>query len=280
MTRIRGVALPLFAASVAAIGLLSLFSGGFALNWQPVPAWVGWRVGLAELSGAILLCCGVGLLIRRVARRAALILFLNFLVWLVLLELPRAAAAPGNLGDWLGVAETVMLVTGAAAIWTALRAPHSAEGSDESAPDSGGGGNVVSGPAGAARLFYALALPVVGSSHFIYAKITASMVPAYFPDRLGWAYLTGAAHALAGLALLVAVAPRLAATLEAVMISLFTLLVWVPAVIGAPASRYNWTAFFVSAALAAAAFAIAETYSGQPWGWGRKTRRRAIEAAR
>src|SRR5260370_449537 len=48
--------------------------------------------------------------------------------------------------------------------------------------------------------------------------------------------------------LLVAILPRLAATLEALMISSFTLLVWVPLVAAAPTRRFPWTALLRSSA--------------------------------
>jgi hypothetical protein len=85
------------------------------------------------------------------------------------------------------------------------------------------------------------------------------MVPAWLPGRVGLAYLTGAAHVAAGISLLLGVVPSLAATLEAIMLSLFTLLVWVPRVIAAPASRAEWTAMLVSGALTGAAWIVAQS---------------------
>jgi len=41
------------------------------------------------------------------------------------------------------------------------------------------------------------------------------------------------------------------------MLSLFTLLVWVPAIVAAAKARLPWTAFFISWAIAAAAWVVA-----------------------
>jgi uncharacterized membrane protein YphA (DoxX/SURF4 family) len=79
------------------------------------------------------------------------------------------------------------------------------------------------------------------------------------------AYLTGAAHIAAGAGILFGVLPRLAATLEAMMVSLFTLLVWVPAVGAAPTSRSDWAEFCISTAIAGSAWAVAESIRGRPW---------------
>jgi hypothetical protein len=61
-----------------------------------------------------------------------------------------------------------------------------------------------------------------------------------------------------GLGVLFSVFPRVAAAAEAGMISLFTLLVWAPAILAAPKKRLPWTAFFISWAIAAGAWVVAQ----------------------
>jgi hypothetical protein len=48
------------------------------------------------------------------------------------------------------------------------------------------------------------------------------------------------------------------------MISLFTLLVWGPAILAAPATLLPWTAFFISWAIASAARAVAQNIAPNP----------------
>ena len=60
-----------------------------------------------------------------------------------------------------------------------------------------------------------------------------------------------------GLGVLFSVLPRLAAMSEAVMLALFTLLVWGPAILAAPATRLPWTAFFISWVIGAAVWVLA-----------------------
>jgi len=50
---------------------------------------------------------------------------------------------------------------------------------------------------------------------------------------------------------------------EAGMISLFTLLVWGPAILAAPRTRLPWTAFFISWAIASAAWVVAQNVVAQ-----------------
>jgi hypothetical protein len=53
--------------------------------------------------------------------------------------------------------------------------------------------------------------------------------------------------------------PRVAAMAEAAMIGVFTLLVWGPGILAAPRTRLNWTAFFISWAIGAAAWVVAQS---------------------
>jgi uncharacterized membrane protein len=109
------------------------------------------------------------------------------------------------------------------------------------------------------QILFAISLLPIGLSHLVYGQVTAGYVPAWLPFRIGWAYLTGAGQIACGLGVLFRVLPRVAATAEAGMISLFTLLVWAPAILAAPKTRLPWTAFFISWAIAAAAWVVART---------------------
>jgi uncharacterized membrane protein len=250
--RAAGLGGLLFAGSLAGLGLLSLLSGDFALNWQPVPASVPWRQQLAYASGVILVVSGLGTILTRWATLSALSLTINVLLWLFLLQLPRVIANPTNESVWLGFSENLVLVVGGWIVVASL-----------GARERGGYWNVVAGEKSVtiARFLFAAALPVIGLSHFVYVDVTASLVPAWLPARTPLAYLTGAAHLAAGVALLLAIVPRLAARLEALMISSFTLLVWVPRVAAAPGSRALWTALLASSALTGAAWAVGRSFS-------------------
>jgi uncharacterized membrane protein len=249
----------LFAVCFAGLGVLSLLAGDFALVWQPVPTWVPWREPLAYASGAVLLACGLGMLLPRTSRLATLVLTADLLLWLLLLRIPPLVGEPGNESLWLGFGETLMLAAGGWLLVAAHRAPAAATTATSTAAAAATATAATATAKGVrpARLLFGAALLPVGLSHFVYVKGTAAMVPGWLPFHAGFAYLTGAAHVAAGLALLCAVLPRPAARLEATMISLFTLLVWVPAIVAAPATRLPWTACLISAALAAATWAVA-----------------------
>lgn len=237
----------MFATGLTGLGVLSLISRDFALNWQPVPDGLPARATLATISGVLLAGGGIAALTPRTARTATLGLTVYVASWLPLLQLPRVVQHPGDAGIWLGFAENTMLAAGG---WVAfLSRRKSTAAADTAEPE---GRALALG-----RWIFAAALPVIGWSHFVYADFTAAMVPAWLPWRLGIAYLTGAAHVAAGVGIGLRLWPRLAATLEAGMITAFVALLHLPAVAHEPGSRLQWTMLCVATAYAGAAWAVA-----------------------
>jgi uncharacterized membrane protein len=248
MTRSQQPALTLFAVGMIGLGILALAYGDFALVWQPVPPWIPGRSVLAYASGLIMLLGGAGLLLRATAAWSARILFPYLIVWL-LLKVPALLAEPQMEAVWLGVGELAVLLAGGWILFVKL-----AELREGSSLTFATGENGVR----LARMLFAVALIPIGLSHLVYVKETAELVPAWLPYRVGWAYLTGAGQMACGLGVLFSIFPRVAATTEAGMLSVFTLLVWVPAILAAPKTRLPWTAFFISWAIASAAWVVAQ----------------------
>jgi uncharacterized membrane protein len=238
MTRPYRPAVMCFGLALVGLGVLALIYGDFALVWQPVPASLPGRTALAYVAGVIMLVGGVGLLFPKTAAPSMRILFPYLVLWM-LLKVPALALAPGQESVWLGLGELAVLMTGGWVLFDELT------GREKTIR--------------VAHVLFALALIPIGLSHIVYVKDTADLVPAWLPFRPVWAYLTGAAHIAAGLGVLFSVVPRLAATLEAAMIGLFTLLVWIPAIAAAPTTRLPWTAFFISWVIGAAAWLVADS---------------------
>ncbi|GFZ89499.1 DoxX family membrane protein [Dyella caseinilytica] len=246
----------LFALTMLALGCLSLFSGDFAFVWQPVPAGIPGRALLACMSGAVLCMAGVGLLVRRTMALAAFILTLYTLLWLLVLHVPHVIAAPLHEVNWGACGEIATLVSASWILYATATAPwhkfYFMALTSENAIR-------------AARMLFAVSVPLIGLEHLIYNDATAAMVPAWLPYHMGWAYFTGVAHIAAGVAILFSVLPRLAAALETLMMGIFTVFVWIPTVMAAPTQRFGWTALLISAVITAAGWIVTESYHGVSW---------------
>lgn len=237
-----------FAVAVAALGVLGLVYGDFALVWQPVPPEVPGRSLLAYLSALALLALGVGLFFRQTVRLATSGLLIYSLLWLVLLRIPAVLTAPLVEGSWLGCGETSVVVAGA---WVLFALTHHH-------PVALAGERGVR----AAAVLYGLALLPCGLGHLVYSKETADFVPSWLPGHMTWAYLTGVAYLAAAVAVLLRVLARPAAGLSALMMGVFTALVWVAGVYRSPGDRFQWTAMLISLGITAGAWVVADSYRG------------------
>lgn len=237
----------LFALSFALSGGLCLAFPDFAAAWQPLPARIIGHDTLAKLCGFVVIAGAAGLLLPRAARPSSLVLAGVLVVQMLTIKLAHLVAHPLIEVGWEDLSESLAEIAGAWTLFAIL--------------PRAGGTAAQSGALRAGRILFALALPAIGLSHIVYLRQTAGLVPSWLPFPVLLAYLTGAAHIAAGVGILLRL--RLAALLEAVMVSLFTLLVWVPMVIVGPASFANWSELCVSAAISGAAWIVAGALRGE-----------------
>ena len=84
------------------------------------------------------------------------------------------------------------------------------------------------------------------------------------PAPTFWAYFTGVAFIAAGAAIVTGVFARLAATLAAIQIGLFTILAWMP-ILTSSLDASLWNELGMSVALTIAAGVVASSYRGRAW---------------
>jgi uncharacterized membrane protein len=240
-----------FAATLIAIGIIGAASGGFAPIWQPVPETTPARQLLAYLCTLVSLACGAGLMTKRTAAPAALVLLLYLLVWTVAFKVPFIVRAPLEEVSYQSTGENVVLIAAAWALYAEFPRRR----------------NLMTGDAGLriACFLNGLALIAFGFSHFVYLQMTAPLVPGWLPGAMFWAYLTGGIYVLTGAALVIGMAVRLAATAAAVQITLITVLVWGPIVLAGNLSATHWQEALVSWALTAGAWVVAGALQDRNW---------------
>lgn len=239
-----------FAIASASLAIWSLAYAHFA--WQSLPAWMPWREAWVYGSAPVVLAASAGLFFARAAVPSALTIGVYQAVSAAIF-VPRILPTPLSVAAWYPVCEALTALAGAWILYALLQR-QSREAVTPIASD---------GAVRMAQVLFGITCVFYGWSHFVYADYTAGMVPTWLPSHLAFAYFTGFAHMAAGLAIIVGILPRLAATLETIMMSLFGLLVWVPSFFAQPRPRWatppeqQWSELVVNMVLAAAAWMVA-----------------------
>lgn len=227
------------------LGMPALIFGGFAAMGLAVPTQIpGYRL-LAWTSAALLVLAGLAINARRTTAIASLALAAFFAFWTMVLHLPNAVADFTTWVSYEAIAETMVSALGGVLAYAATSAVSEAR---------------AAAIVRIARPLFGIGLIVFGTSEFVYAAFTASLVPAWLPpSQLFWTYLTGAAHIAAGLAVASGVKARFAAVLLTAMYLVFALLVHLPRLVADPSAPGRWAENGVNLVLLGAAWILAGT---------------------
>ena len=261
--RIAGLGHGLFAIASTGLAILGLTYRDLAPIWQPLPAWIPWREAWVYGCGLLVLAASADLCFPRTALSSALTIGTYLALWVVARAVP-IVLEPLSIGSWYGLCEALAPLLGAWILYAMLRWQSRAPETPSIASERG---------VRAAQVLFGLTCVAFGLAHFAYAELTTSMVPIWLPGRLGFAYLTGLGHLAAGIGIMVGIFPRLAATLEAIMMSLFGLLVWVPSLFARPPPEWatppqnQWSELIVTLLLTASAWIVATSLRNRPWGF-------------
>ena len=112
-------------------------------------------------------------------------------------------------------------------------------------------------------LFYAAPIAAFGTEHFTISQDIASMVPAWIPWHLFWAYFVGTCFIAAGLSLVTRIQALLSASLLALTFFLFVVLMDVPAWVQSPQDRFATALMLRELSFSGGALALAASLTGQ-----------------
>jgi len=111
--RLASVGRIFFAASMIGFGAMNILWQGFVTTMVPPwPSWVPGRSLWACLVGVVLIAIGaiaggLGLVVEKTKRWAALLSGGMIFTWFVILHIPRALAAPHDTNEWSSVCESL-----------------------------------------------------------------------------------------------------------------------------------------------------------------------------
>ena len=227
----------------------TVLSGVISLMWHDADTWqVSFKI-LSLPFGTVIGDClmvaliagGIGVLFPRTDRVASVVLIVVYSL-LTLAGVPSIIAAPSTYGPYVGFFEELTMVCGAIALYAATEAD---------AAQSAKLGRVARVGLGVCAVSFMLA-------QIFYLHFTATLVPAWIPpNQMFWAVLTTVAFGLAAVAILINRQARLATRLMTLMLALFGLLIWVPAVVTHPDAHGNWSEFALNFQITGAAWIVA-----------------------
>jgi uncharacterized membrane protein len=253
--RTAAVGQGLFAIASGALAVWSLAYGDLPWGAQSILAQIPSRETWIRAAALIVLAASAGVCFPRTAVPSVLTIGVCLAIEAVI-SLPPILSEPLSIGAWYPCCEALSALVAAPVLFDLMRRKSRGVGAPAA---SEGAVRVAQVLFGATCVFY-------GVSHFVYADYTASMVPAWLPWRLAFAYITGLGHIAGGIGIILGVLPRLAAGLEALMMSLFGLLVWVPSFFATPRPQWatppehQWLELTVNLVLAASAWLVAISF--------------------
>jgi uncharacterized membrane protein len=242
-----------FAIAMIAFGVQHVVYGDFVTRIvPPLPEWIPGRRAWAYLVGLVLVAAGGCIILRIRARSAALVLGVIALLSFVLLYVPALVTKPRNGGLWTNAFKALALAGGAFTVARTL--PRDAK------PLAGGRGALFGGleillPY--SRFFFASFLVLGGVQHFIYTEFVATLVPAWIPGHVFFAYVAGVALIAGGLGIMVPMTTRRAAALSGSMIFVWVIVLHIPRAAADLHNSNETTAVFEALAFSGVAFLLA-----------------------
>ena len=219
-----------FAIALIFFGVQHFF---YVVSFGPAvgPPWILGRPLWTAVMGAFLVLAGVCLATKKMVQFASGLLTIVLFLYVVFLYVPGLLAHLHDPGRWTSAAELTCLCGAAMAI---------------------------AGLKTLGRFFYSIPLVVFAIQHFLYARYVSTLVPAWIPSRLFWAYFVGAAFLAAAVSIATKGQGHLAATLLGVMFLLWVIILHAPRVIAHFHDGKEWTSAFIALAMSGGAWIIAE----------------------
>ena len=238
-----------FAVAMMCFGALYMVYASWVGKVVPGPPWSAGYRWMAWIIAIAFFAVGVCLVVQWKGRTAATLLGVALLWRALSAYLIGLLGHLRDPGPWTSGFELVAL--GGAALVLAATFPSDREGS----------AGVLDKFFAVGRYLFALALVVFGVQHFLYAGFVATIVPAWIPGKLFWAYFVGVAFFAAALSIVNGKKAKLASTLLGVMFLTWVVIVHMPRVAAAPHNGNEWTSEFVALAMGGASFLMISTVS-------------------
>jgi uncharacterized membrane protein len=224
-----------FGIFIAIMGFQTIYYSDFPyMLIPPLPKGIAGHAIIYYVSGALLILAGASIIFEIKIRQVSFLLGVVFLVIFCFYFIPyqfMASQRYMHFGAWENSMKELALA---------------------------GGAFLLAGRPRLGAILYAIPIISFGILHFLVAKSAADYVPSWIPYRIFWVYLAGIGLLASGIAILLNIIPRLAATLLGSMILIWFIILHMPRLVVAPAAdmRYEITSTFLALAYCGIAFVI------------------------
>ena len=237
-----------FAIAIGFFGIQYLIYASGVGGPAPGPPWTLGNPLWAYVTAAALMAAGLSMATGIMGRIAAILLGTGLFLRVMTVHLPRMMVNLHDPGPWTSGGEMLAMCGGAFVLAGTLSGgPFSSKLQ----------GSTLDRVTTLGRYLYALPLFIFGTQHLMYARFVATLVPAWIPGQLFWAYFVGVAFFAAALSIIARKIAILAATLLGLMFLLWVILLHMPRVAAAPHDGKEWTSAFVALAMSGIALAVA-----------------------
>jgi uncharacterized membrane protein YphA (DoxX/SURF4 family) len=243
-----------YAIAIIGIGLQAFYYSDFAyMLIPPKHSAIPSLAILAYLFGTFLIVSGICIAFEKKAKPVSLLLgFILLLIFCFYFVPYLLFYDPNNtiFGEWENAEKELALSAGAFVIASGF------------SPDTENGfTNFLAKLIPLGTLFFSLCMICFGISHFLYPQDVADYMPKWIPYKLFWGYLAGSGLIGSGIAIILNVKPRLAATLLGAMIFTWFIILHIPYTLVNPfgGKGGETTSAFLALAYSGIAFVIAGT---------------------
>jgi len=246
MSSALGLGRYVFAMAIAGCGLQHLIVLTAKQDLAPGPPWFVAGAFWACIIGATFLLTGVGMAVARRSFLPAAALGTLLVIYGAVVYLPGIVTEIRTPDNWTRCSKIVAI--GAAALVIA----GSTDEYDFRWP------RLKDQLVHAGLLLFGVSVLVWAAQHFIYARFSATIVPAWMPWRLFWALFVGAIFLSTSVAFAFRVRTDVAGVVLGVTFFFIVVLVHVPRVVAAPLNGREWTSVLVAIVMCGASFAVAD----------------------
>jgi uncharacterized membrane protein len=239
-----------FAITIIAFGVIQFITRNFMTGFLPVHDDLPGRIFFLYVVSTLFLAGGILMFPSRTSRRISILIGILFMVFLVYPDLVRLFSDLHQPNSWTDIAETLGLGGGAFMI---------------AGDYSNGIASIKNEPLfpklmRVGTIMLAIGLLIVAVQHFMYADFIGTLIPAWIPFPVFWAYFVGVAFAATCISLLINIKTKLACILLGLMFLFWVVFLHGPRAFTNAHKEAEWSSLFMALGFSGVFFTIVSQY--------------------